>query len=314
MVPMRDGKQLACSLYLPSAGDGAAAKFPAILNNVNPYTRQLNDQQQHYLARHGYVVMSCDARGAKGSAAAGPFVDPFGETEQHDMYDLVEWMAKQPWSNGDVGVNGHSYGAILGLSRCRAAPAAPAHRRGRRVLREPLRGDGLPRRDPQPRRPGVAARTRQQHADLPDLAPAPALRRVLEGAGDRQQVRRAAGGPAADPRLQQLVRHLSRGRDPQLRGAARPDVADHGPERAPRHEARSRQRDPRVVRPLADEAAGRAAARRQGDELRDAAHQQRDRPRLDHPAGLAAADDRPGAAALQHRRDPRREPPTPAGA
>ena len=114
MVPMRDGKELACSLYLPSAGDGAEAKFPAILNNVNPYTRQLNDQQQHYLARHGYVVMSCDARGAKGSAAAGPFVDPFGQTEQYDMYDLVEWMAKQPWSNGDVGVNGHSYGAILG--------------------------------------------------------------------------------------------------------------------------------------------------------------------------------------------------------
>src|SRR6185436_12624234 len=41
-------------------------------------------------------------------------VHPFNETEQHDMYDLVEWMAAQPWSNGDVGVNGHSYGAILG--------------------------------------------------------------------------------------------------------------------------------------------------------------------------------------------------------
>jgi len=115
MVPMRDGKELACSLYrLPTAAaDGAAAKYPAILNNVNPYTRQLNDQQQHYLARHGYVVMSCDARGAKGSAAAGPFVDPFNETEQHDMYDLVEWMAAQPWSNGDVAIGGYSYGAIL---------------------------------------------------------------------------------------------------------------------------------------------------------------------------------------------------------
>ena len=114
MVPMRDGKELACSLYLPSSPDGKAAKFPAILNNVNPYTRQLNDQQAHYFARHGYVVLACDARGAKGSAAAGPFVDPFGDTEQRDMYDLVEWMAEQPWSNGDVGVNGHSYGAILG--------------------------------------------------------------------------------------------------------------------------------------------------------------------------------------------------------
>ena len=113
MVPMRDGKELACSLYLPSPGEGKSATFPAILNNIEPYYRFQNDAQDTFFAKHGYVAMSCDARGAKGSIAAGPLVDPFSETEQHDMYDLVEWMAKQPWSNGDVAVGGYSYGATL---------------------------------------------------------------------------------------------------------------------------------------------------------------------------------------------------------
>jgi predicted acyl esterase len=117
MVPMRDGKSLACSIYRPKPSlDSKLSndqKFPAIVNNIEPYQRWQNDSQNTYLADHGYVVMSCDARGAKESTAAGPLVDPFGETEQHDMYDLVEWMAAQPWSNGDVGIGGYSYGAIL---------------------------------------------------------------------------------------------------------------------------------------------------------------------------------------------------------
>src|SRR3954468_19002936 len=117
MVPMRDGASLACSIYRPKPSlDSTLSndqKFPAIVNNVEPYQRWQNDGQNTFLAEHGYVVMSCDARGAKESAAAGPFIDPFGEIEQHDMYDLVEWMAAQPWSNGDVGVGGYSYGAIL---------------------------------------------------------------------------------------------------------------------------------------------------------------------------------------------------------
>src|SRR3954470_15997365 len=107
MVPMRDGASLACSIYRPKPSLGSTLsndpKFPAIVNNIEPYQRWQNDSQNTYLADHGYVVMSCDARGAKESTAAGPFVDPFGETEQHDMYDLVEWMAAPPWAHRDRG-------------------------------------------------------------------------------------------------------------------------------------------------------------------------------------------------------------------
>src|SRR3954454_1205779 len=130
MVPMRDGASLACSIYRPKPSLGSTLsndqKFPAIVNNIEPYQRWQNDAQNTFLAEHGYVVMSCDARGAKESAAAGPFVDPFGEVEQHDMYDLVEWMAGQRWSTGDVGRGGYSDAAFLAYL---AAAQPPPHLR-----------------------------------------------------------------------------------------------------------------------------------------------------------------------------------------
>jgi putative CocE/NonD family hydrolase len=121
-VTMRDGAQLHCTLYLPDA----PGRFPAILNNVEPYSEQQNDGQDKFLATHGYAVASCSPRGARASIAAGPLLDPFSENEQHDMYDLIEWMGTQPWSDGKVGVAGYSYGAILAYL---AAAQRPPHLR-----------------------------------------------------------------------------------------------------------------------------------------------------------------------------------------
>src|SRR6478672_9421711 len=130
MVPMRDGAQLSCSVYLPYEEVGKpmpeGTRFPTIINNVNPYTQDQNESQHQFLAEHGYAVVSCDARGSKQSVAAGPLVDPFGIKEQHDVYDLVEWAAKQPWSTGDVGIHGFSYGAIEAYL---AAAQRPPHLR-----------------------------------------------------------------------------------------------------------------------------------------------------------------------------------------
>src|SRR5689334_3784175 len=69
MVPMRDGASLACSIYRPKPELSSPlpdGRFPAILNNVEPYQRWQNDAQNTFLAQHGYIVMSCDARGSRG--------------------------------------------------------------------------------------------------------------------------------------------------------------------------------------------------------------------------------------------------------
>jgi predicted acyl esterase len=69
----------------------------------------------------GYVVVNCDLRGWGTSEGIGELLS---EQEGHDVHDLVEWAAAQPWSNGRVGTNGVSY---LALVQWRAAATRPPH-------------------------------------------------------------------------------------------------------------------------------------------------------------------------------------------
>jgi predicted acyl esterase len=39
-------------------------------------------------------------------------LDPFSPREIRDFYNAIEWAARQPWSNGKVGLAGISYNAI----------------------------------------------------------------------------------------------------------------------------------------------------------------------------------------------------------
>jgi putative CocE/NonD family hydrolase len=64
----------------------------------------------------GYVVVACDSRGFGRSDVAGqggaPKASLLSEQEAKDYYDVVEWCAAQPWSNGRVGTIGVSYLAM----------------------------------------------------------------------------------------------------------------------------------------------------------------------------------------------------------
>ena len=57
----------------------------------------------------GYVVVRVDSRGAGRSPG---FIDHFSPRETQDLYNTIEWVAAQPWSNGKVGLAGISYYAI----------------------------------------------------------------------------------------------------------------------------------------------------------------------------------------------------------
>lgn len=71
-----------------------------------------------YTAR-GYAVVNCDLRGAGTSDGVG---QPFSAQEGNDYYDLIEWVAAQPWCSGRVGLDGVSY---LAISQYWAAAAGP---------------------------------------------------------------------------------------------------------------------------------------------------------------------------------------------
>ena len=60
----------------------------------------------NYFPARGYAVMMVDVR---GTGRSGGCLDLMGPRDQSDAKRVIEWAAKQPWSNGRVGVLGHSY-------------------------------------------------------------------------------------------------------------------------------------------------------------------------------------------------------------
>jgi predicted acyl esterase len=123
LVPMRDGFRLTCDLYQPAAPTGGAApgRFPSFVYQYHGYGRFVSSQGEgpiQNFAAKGYNVISCNTRGSQGTGGSSPapqsvaLINPWSETEQQDNYDLIEWLAAQPWSNGKVGQSGTSYGGI----------------------------------------------------------------------------------------------------------------------------------------------------------------------------------------------------------
>ncbi|MBM4187980.1 MAG: CocE/NonD family hydrolase [Gemmatimonadetes bacterium] len=68
------------------------------------------------LVTHGYVVVAAQVRG--GGASYGRYEGLFSPAETRDAYDLMEWMSKEPWSDGNLGMFGGSY---LGITQYMAA-------------------------------------------------------------------------------------------------------------------------------------------------------------------------------------------------
>jgi uncharacterized protein len=121
LVPMRDGTILRCDLRRP---DGESP-LPAILMRT-PYGKEKVTQEKVYdcydlLTGAGYNVVIMDVR---GTGASDGILKSSGESEYADGYDTVEWVAAQPWCNGNVGMYGLSY---FGFSQHAAASLAPPH-------------------------------------------------------------------------------------------------------------------------------------------------------------------------------------------
>src|SRR5205085_11365372 len=111
-ITMSDGVVLHGDVIHPATASGAAApgKFPVLLTQT-PYNKaapSLNFEND-YLVEHGYVQVIADVRGTGSSEGNW---DSFGTREQKDGAELVRWCVNRPWSDGDVGLYGISYGAI----------------------------------------------------------------------------------------------------------------------------------------------------------------------------------------------------------
>ena len=115
----RDGTKLAANVFLPAS----PGPFPVVLSRT-PYLKDALGDLAGYSAKKytdaGYAFVLQDVRG-KGHSER--FYEAF-VPDLEDGYDTVEWAAKQPWSNGRVGMVGAS---ALGITTNLAAMAAPPH-------------------------------------------------------------------------------------------------------------------------------------------------------------------------------------------
>ena len=111
-VTMADGTQLAVWVQFPKGYDGQA-QLPAVFE----YDGYDGGTQPSYYT--GYVGTNQDYvsvhAGVRGAGCSGGDYSLFSSQQARDGASLVEWIARQPWSNGDVGIYGHSYSATMGL-------------------------------------------------------------------------------------------------------------------------------------------------------------------------------------------------------
>jgi putative CocE/NonD family hydrolase len=125
-IPMPDGALLAATLYMP-ADLKPGEHVPALLEYL-PYRKDddtaKGDYGNHaYFARHGYVSVRVDIRGFGNSGGAPPTRE-YSKQEQEDGEQVIAWLAHQPWSNGNVGMLGISWGGFNSIQMAMRQPPA----------------------------------------------------------------------------------------------------------------------------------------------------------------------------------------------
>jgi predicted acyl esterase len=126
-VTMRDYIKIAVDIYRPEK-DG---RYPALLS-MSPYIKELQQWppilthsieagNTPFFVSNGYVHVIAQIRGTGLSQGQYNY---YSIKEHQDGYDLVEWIAQQPWCNGNVGMLGDSY---FGMTQWLVAGQRPPH-------------------------------------------------------------------------------------------------------------------------------------------------------------------------------------------
>ena len=136
-IPIRDGVKLYADIFRPVDSD--TAKVPALIP-WSPYGKTGTGPQQYDTmapfrvgltkdrtsgyekfegpdpaewCSRGYAIINIDARGAGMSEGD---THSWGQQEAEDIYDTIDWLSKQPWCNGSVGMMGNSWLAIAQIN------------------------------------------------------------------------------------------------------------------------------------------------------------------------------------------------------
>ncbi len=111
LLRMPDGVRLNAILYLPAtvkSGQRVGSQLSA-----DPYRTEPNGWAAHDItgqAQDGFASLYLDVRGSGGSE--GTATDEYAPAEYDDIVHVIDWISRQPWSNGAVGMYGTSYSAF----------------------------------------------------------------------------------------------------------------------------------------------------------------------------------------------------------
>src|SRR3990170_1822905 len=119
-ITMSDGVQIALNVRMPKGYDKGES-YPVIFE-MSGYDGGASDGDEPYAGEGSraltkqfykdYVTVHASVR---GTGCSGGEFDLFSWRSALDGRELIEWIADQDWSNGKVGIYGHSYGGITGF-------------------------------------------------------------------------------------------------------------------------------------------------------------------------------------------------------
>lgn len=127
-IDTREGGKLAVLVSVPADKNRNAVpgRFPAILTQtayridmanlmgsvIPSQTTLMIGGKDEYMIRRGYISVAVDVRGTGMSSGVSALL---GAEEQAAYGDAVEWITRQPWFDGNVGLAGTSYLGITSL-------------------------------------------------------------------------------------------------------------------------------------------------------------------------------------------------------
>jgi putative CocE/NonD family hydrolase len=120
-ITMSDGCRLAARIWLPK-GDRTPAILEYIPYRKRDFMRRRDESMHHWFAGNGYAAVRVDMRGSGESD--GIMHDEYLAQEQDDALEVIEWIARQPWCSGHVGMMGKSWGAYNSLQVAARRPPA----------------------------------------------------------------------------------------------------------------------------------------------------------------------------------------------
>jgi putative CocE/NonD family hydrolase len=115
-IAMPDGVKLSARIWMP---EEMTKPLPTIFV-FTPYISDESQQRGMFFAKNGYVYISVDVRGRGNSE--GIFFPLEGDKHSKDIYDIVNWIAQQPWSDGQVAMRGGSYRGMVQWQAMKTRP------------------------------------------------------------------------------------------------------------------------------------------------------------------------------------------------